>query len=921
MSGGSAEASASSGGAVDASAPETGTALGHRVLVGRDSEVDALRSALKSLIGARGRAVALVGEPGVGKSALMSALAALACDAGLPVLSTHADAAEPLKPFTTLLECGPGARQEESAGPAAPPAAAAAVLDDLHRLPADSIPGVVQLIHAASASPLLLVMAYRERQLSFEMAEVLSRALSSGRLDLWRLGPLSLEQTRALLGDRPDLDDIHRSGEGNPLYLKAIAGDGEAVTEAATAILGEFAGLDRDALTVAQAAAALGEPFHPELLVEVAGLDVADAMGALDTLTRADLLRPVGPGPQLALRHPVLGAVVHGRLDPGRRLALHRRAEAALARRGAPIARRAPHVAQAADPSRPDHVATLVDMARDCLHSAPHIAAGYLETAVSLIPQSGSFWHEARVLLAQARLLTGDAANSRALLDTLGADLPGSPFRTRVIADTSRAAQRLGHYAEAAAIARSGLASLSDHDTAAAAALHTELADAALDQRQYATAERHAGIAAATARGYGDRAGEANALAQASLARLHLCDRAGAQAAAARAAELVDAAGDTSLLANLQSVYQLGLTESLLGQLPEAERHLARGAALSRRSGQHHVLPAILKALGEVQLRSGDVPGALATLDEVLARPGGSPATRAIALSLRAKALLWRGAQGDGRDALLLAGQAAGIAGSAPTAWAVVVRCLHAEIVLLAGDPERGGWLLLEAAGGTGLPLLTALRRPRWCDVLAEAAALGGDLAAAERWARLGEESVAQLSTAGRRGFSLRARMRVHALRGEADEAVEAAEQAVEGFSAGGKRIEVCRTLLAVASLSLDAGRGQQVDGWLGRAAALAGQCGSARLAEEVADERRRLAGPAGRGGSTGPLAALSSRERQIAGLTSTGMTSKEIAGALFLSQRTVDTHLNRIYRKLGLTNRVALTRLMLDAGGRPEPS
>lgn len=894
---------------------------GPRPLVGRDDEVLAFQEALRSPRRARGRALALVGEPGIGKSALMSTLTALASDAGIPAVSAHADGAEPLRPFKALLEGGSGVRGEAVAAPTASPVAVLATLDDLHLLEPDSVPGVLGLIRAAAASPVLLVMAYRERQLSFALAHALSLALSTGQLDVWRLGPLSLEQTRVLLGDRPDLDDIHRAGDGNPRYLTSMAGDAEASAEAATAILGEFAGLDPRALAAVRAAAALGEPFHPELLAEVAGLDAADAMGALDTLTRADLVRPARPAPRLALRHPAVGAVVYGRLDPGQRIALHRRAEAALARRGAPVAQRAPHVARAADPDRPDHAATLIDMARESLYCAPLAAADYLETAVALIPEGGELRHEARVLLARARLLTGDAAGSRALLDTLGADLPGGPLRMRAVADTSWAAQRLGHYAEAAAVARSGLASLSDQDTAVAAALHIELADAALDQQQYGTAEKHAGIAAAITRRHRDRTGEANALAQASLARLHLSDQPGAQAAAARAAELVDSAGDTALLTNLQALYQLGLTESLLGHLSEAERHLTRGAALSRRTGQSHVLPAILKTLGEVQLRSGNIPRALSTLDEVAswAERSGSPATRAIALVLRAKALLWRGAEGDLCDGLELAARAAEIAGSAPTAWAVVVRCLYAEIVLLTGDPERGGWLLLEAAGGPGLPLLTTSRKPRWCDMLAEVAMLEGDRTSAGQWARLGEESLARLPSAGRRGFALRARMRADALRGEADKAVESGEQAVESFFTGGKRVEVCRTLLALSALPVSAGRAQQVGRWLGRADSLAGQCGSATLSDEVARERRRLAGPDGRRHSPDLLAALSSRERQIADLTSTGMTSKEIARTLFLSQRTVDTHLNHIYRKLGLTNRVALTRVMLDTGGRPD--
>ncbi|WP_034090861.1 helix-turn-helix domain-containing protein [Streptacidiphilus albus] len=75
---------------------------------------------------------------------------------------------------------------------------------------------------------------------------------------------------------------------------------------------------------------------------------------------------------------------------------------------------------------------------------------------------------------------------------------------------------------------------------------------------------------------------------------------------------------------------------------------------------------------------------------------------------------------------------------------------------------------------------------------------------------------------------------------------------------------------------------------------------------------------PDAQGGAdpAGP-ALLTGREREIARLASTGLTIGEIAGTLFLSVRTVDSHLGRIYRKLGVSNRASLTRaLLIEAPG-----
>jgi DNA-binding CsgD family transcriptional regulator len=52
----------------------------------------------------------------------------------------------------------------------------------------------------------------------------------------------------------------------------------------------------------------------------------------------------------------------------------------------------------------------------------------------------------------------------------------------------------------------------------------------------------------------------------------------------------------------------------------------------------------------------------------------------------------------------------------------------------------------------------------------------------------------------------------------------------------------------------------------------------------------------------------LTRREREVALLAAGGATSKEIAERLSVSKRTVDTHLDRIYRKLGVTGRDELT-------------
>ncbi|MET7331088.1 LuxR C-terminal-related transcriptional regulator [Nonomuraea sp. NPDC005650] len=87
-----------------------------------------------------------------------------------------------------------------------------------------------------------------------------------------------------------------------------------------------------------------------------------------------------------------------------------------------------------------------------------------------------------------------------------------------------------------------------------------------------------------------------------------------------------------------------------------------------------------------------------------------------------------------------------------------------------------------------------------------------------------------------------------------------------------------------------------------GQAKELFLSCGAPWLAAQVGVEQRRMAAHRpGAGGS------LSEREREIAELVAYGLTNREIGERLFLSPRTVETHLASVFRKLGVKTRAAL--------------
>jgi DNA-binding NarL/FixJ family response regulator len=77
------------------------------------------------------------------------------------------------------------------------------------------------------------------------------------------------------------------------------------------------------------------------------------------------------------------------------------------------------------------------------------------------------------------------------------------------------------------------------------------------------------------------------------------------------------------------------------------------------------------------------------------------------------------------------------------------------------------------------------------------------------------------------------------------------------------------------------------------------------------AQTRRAEAAARGEDAGDDPRDALTLRELEVAELVAGGASNKKVAGALFLSEKTVEHHLSRIYAKLDVRSRVELARLL----------
>ncbi|MEV0253779.1 AAA family ATPase [Streptomyces sp. NPDC050732] len=677
------------------------------------------------------------------------------------------------------------------------------------------------------------------------------------------------------------LEFAHDAGPfGVPSPQHPRAGVVEALQEKFVRRLDHLPSAARE-LAVLAAAEPVGDLALLRRAAKLLGLDAAQLAVAED----AGL---VALGPRLRFRHPLVRSAVYASAAPGTR----RRVHGALAAAGDPATdpdRRAWHRAHAVVDADEDVAAELAESAdRARLRGGFAAAAAFMERAAQLTPEPDR--QAGRLLAAaQLRLQSGAPAAARALVARAERRTMDGAARAQSRLLRARVDYQLAHSPQATATlvdvvteltpgqAREtcleAFASYMYHDTEPGRlqklATHMReraprrdsdrpvdlLLDALLDQAMLPVARAVPTMRAAAAACR--TAGPAAAPWRTNLVCQLVTDLRDDELMVEIADHQVDMARRQGALAALpQALRYQAVARIAVGRFDDAATSLGEARAVDEAAG---TTPLVGAELVHLAFR-GDLDGYRA-LRRTMGR-GGRPLET---VGEHYSAAVLHNGLGDYEAALeaALAAQRRHRAGSY-SIWAV-----YSELVEAAARAGRGE----EAAAA--LDHLAALAR-----------AYPAPWAAAE-W------------------------LQARALLGRGEDREALYREAIERFSRTRVRVLYARARLTYGEWLRRENRRAEARTELRTAHDLLTAMGARAFAERAARELRAT-GEQPRRGDEDPLDLLTAQERLIAGEVAAGATSKEVGVLLFLSPRTVDSHLRNIYRKLGISSRRQLHRILL---------
>ncbi len=182
-----------------------------------------------------------------------------------------------------------------------------------------------------------------------------------------------------------------------------------------------------------------------------------------------------------------------------------------------------------------------------------------------------------------------------------------------------------------------------------------------------------------------------------------------------------------------------------------------------------------------------------------------------------------------------------------------------------------------------------------------------------ERAAELARESVEMAQAYGAPGY-IGSSLRVAATVGAGESPVETLQEAVAILGSSEARLEYARALLELGRALSSEGSNELAREPLAQAQELARETGASAIEREALDQLVATGARPRRPRQSG-AAGLTAAELRVAEMAADGLSNREIAQALFVTQKTVETHLGRSYRKLGIRSRGQLAgRLDLAA-------
>jgi DNA-binding NarL/FixJ family response regulator len=600
----------------------------------------------------------------------------------------------------------------------------------------------------------------------------------------------------------------------------------------------------------------------------------------------------------------------------------------ALAARGESAAARAHHVERSARQGDLAAVAVLRKAGEATARLAPESAAWWFGGALRLLPQTAPPEDRIALLLAPSWALAAVGRFTDSHEAALGAAalVPGQPSaRNTTVATACASVERfLGRYEHAHVRLVRALGLLPEPASVERAELLIELTLNEFYRSRYEAMRDWAAPAVSAAKETGDAA----LIAAAAVMPAFACAMTGptdtARTLRAQAAALVDELPDDELSLRPDAAGWLAIAEVYLDLYAEADAHASRALGLARAGGQGDPLHRLYPVLPRVWYVRGKLAEAAELLDGAIeaGRLLGSPPALAGNLFNRSVVAL---AAGDLDIALATAEESVELTRDLDegfvTAWAAA---RLAGVLFETGQPNGAIELLLGRADGEDLTLIAGGWRAYFLELLTRcwlaldrpsearcAAALAGVAAAA-----------VQLPLAAAWAD------RAAAVALDAGAAALAAEQALASAAAAGAvgaPIEAALSRMLAGRALAEAGDRERAVAELQRAAAALEACGAHRYRQSAERELRKLGQHIHRRtrpGTTGTVGieSLTGRELQVARLVVDRKTNPQIAAELFLSQKTVETHLRNIFHKMGVTTRTALARAVERTGPTASP-